>query len=169
MDSRTKPAVKERSNMITLLLFIALGLILLADIMDNSTVKLGFLAIIPGALGVILAIVFGIWTLWNIIVVASGFSIEEKIQIYEEQNAQIEQSIDAAVKAYCEHEQITYVQMSDGAVALVAAAYPELASSELVKTQMEVWTSNSNELKELKSDLVDFHRAQYFLYFGGEL
>lgn len=120
-------------------------------------------------LGAVFAIVFGIWTLWNIIVVASGFGIQEKIRIYEEQNTQIEQSIDAAVKAYCEHEQITYVEMSDGTVALVAAAYPELASSELVKTQMEVWTSNSSELKDLKSDLVDFHRAQYFLYFGGEL
>lgn len=155
--------------MITLLLAIALGLVLLAEIIDGSTNKFGFLAVVPGVLGTVFAIVFGIWTLWNIIVVASGFGIEEKIQIYEDQNTQIEQSIDAAVQAYCEHEQITYVQMSDGAVALVAAAYPELASSELVKTQMEVWTSNSNELKELKSDLVDFHRAQYFLYFGGEL
>lgn len=155
--------------MITLLLAIALGFVLLAEIIDGSTNKFGFLAVVPGVLGAVFAIVFGIWTLWNIIVVASGFGIEEKIQIYEDQNTQIEQSIDAAVQAYCEHEQITYVQMSDGAVALVAAAYPELASSELVKTQMEVWTSNSNELKELKSDLVDFHRAQYFLYFGGEL
>lgn len=154
--------------MITLLLAIALGFVLLAEIIDGSTNKFGFLAVVPGVLGAVFAIVFGIWTLWNIITVASGFGIQEKIQIYEEQNAQIEQSIDAAVKAYCEHEQITYVQMSDG-VALVAAAYPELASSELVKTQMEVWTSNSNELKDLKSDLVDFHRAQYFLYFGGEL
>ena len=155
--------------MITLLLAIALGLVLLAEIIDGSTNKFGFLAVVPGVLGAIFAIIFSIWTLWNIIVVASGFGIQEKIQIYEDQNTQIEQSIDAAVKAYCEHEQITYVQMSDGAVALVAAAYPELASSELVKTQMEVWTSNSNELKDLKSDLVDFHRAQYFLYFGGEL
>lgn len=155
--------------MITLLLAIALGLVLLAEIIDGSTNKFDFLAVVPGVLGAIFAIIFGIWTLWNIIVVASGFGIQEKIQIYEDQNTQIEQSIDAAVKAYCEHEQITYVQMSDGAVALVAAAYPELASSELVKTQMEVWTSNSNELKDLKSDLVDFHRAQYFLYFGGEL
>lgn len=155
--------------MITLLLAIALGLVLLAEIIDGSTNKFGFLAVVPGVLGAIFAIIFGIWTLWNIIVVASVFGIQEKIQIYEDQNTQIEQSIDAAVKAYCEHEQITYVQMSDGAVALVAAAYPELASSELVKTQMEVWTSNSNELKDLKSDLVDFHRAQYFLYFGGEL
>lgn len=155
--------------MITLLLAIALGLVLLAEIIAGSTNKFGFLAVVPGVLGAILAIIFGIWTLWNIIVVASGFGIKEKIEIYEEQNAQIEESIDAAVKAYCEHEQITYVQMSDGAVALVAAAYPELASSELVKTQMEVWTSNSKELKDLKSDLVDFHRAQYFLYFGGEL
>ena len=155
--------------MITLLLAIALGLVLLAEIIDGSTNKFGFLAVVLGVLGAVFAIIFGIWTLWNIIIVASGFGIQEKIEIYEDQNAQIEQSIDAAVKAYCEHEQITYTQMSDGAVALVAAAYPELASSELVKTQMEVWTSNSSELKDLKSDLVDFHRAQYFLYFGGEL
>lgn len=158
--------MKERSNMITVLLFIAFGLIILAKVIH---MKLDFFAVIPGALGVILAIICGIWTIWNIVTVASGFGIEEKIGIYEEQNTQIEQSIDAAVKAYCEHEQITYVQMSDGAIALVAAAYPELASSDLVKTQMEVWTSNSNELKDLKSRLVDFHRAQYFLYFGGEL
>lgn len=154
--------------MITLLLFIAFGLIILAEVMDNH-MKLDFFAVIPGALGVILAIICGIWTLWNIIVVASGFGIQEKIQIYEDQNTQIEESIDAAVKAYCEHEQITYVQMSDGAVALVAAAYPELASSELVKTQMEVWTSNTHELKKMKSKLVDFNKARYFLYFGGEL
>lgn len=155
--------------MITLLLAIALGLVLLVEIIDGFTNKFGFLAVVPGVLGTIFAIIFGIWTLWNIITVASGFGIQEKIEIYEEQNAQIEQSIDAAVKAYCEHEQITYVQMSDGAIALVAAAYPELASSELVKTQMEVWTSNSHELKKMKSKLVDFNQARYFLYFGGEL
>lgn len=155
--------------MITLLLAIALGFVLLAEIIDGSTNKFGFLAVVPGVLGTVFAIIFGIWTLWNIITVASGFGIQEKIEIYEEQNAQIEQSIDAAVKAYCEHEQITYVQMSDGAVALVAAAYPELASSELVKTQMEVWTSNTHELKKMKSKLVDFNKARYFLYFGGEL
>ena len=150
--------------MITLLLAIALGLVLLAEIIDGSTNKFGFLAVVPGVLGAVFAIIFGIWTLWNIITVASGFGIQEKIEIYEEQNAQIEESIDAAVKAYCEHEQITYVQMSDGAV-----AYPELASSELVKTQMEVWTSNTHELKKMKSKLVDFNKARYFLYFGGEL
>lgn len=155
--------------MITLLLAIALGFVLLAEIIDDSANKFGFLAVVPGVLGAVFAIVFGIWTLWNIFTVASGFGIQEKIQIYEEQNAQIEESIDAAVKAYCEHEQITYVQMSDGAVALVAAAYPELASSELVKTQMEVWTSNTHELKKMKSKLVDFNKARYFLYFGGEL
>lgn len=155
--------------MITLLLLVSAAFIVLAEAIDNSNCKLCTIFAIPGIIGVAGCIVFGIWTIWNVMCVASGFSIEEKIEIYEEQNAQIEQSIDVAVKAYCEHEQITYVQMSDGAVALVAAAYPELASSELVKTQMEVWMSNSNELKELKSDLVGFHRAQYFLYFGGEL
>lgn len=155
--------------MITLFLLLSIGCIVLAEVLSNSNCKLCTVFAIPGIIGVAGCAIFGIWTIWNVICVSSGFGIQEKIEIYEDQNTQIEQSIDAAVKAYCEHEQITYVQMSDGAVALVAAAYPELASSELVKTQMEVWTSNSNELKELKSKLVDFHRAQYFLYFGGEL
>ena len=155
--------------MITVFLLLSIGCIVLAEVLDSSNFKLCTVAAIPGIIGVAGCAIFGIWTIWNVICVSSGFGIQEKIQIYEDQNTQIEQSIDAAVKAYCEHEQITYVQMSDGAVALVAAAYPELASSELVKTQMEVWTSNSNELKDLKSKLVDFHRAQYFLYFGGEL
>ena len=155
--------------MITLFLLLSIGCIILADVLENSNCKLCTIVAIPGIIGVAGCAIFGIWTIWNVICVSSGFGIEEKIGIYEDQNTQIEQSIDAAVKAYCEHEQITYVQMADGAVALVAAAYPELASSELVKTQMEVWTSNSYELKDLKSKLVDFHRAQYFLYFGGEL
>ena len=155
--------------MITLFLLLSIGCIILADVLENSNCKLCTIVAIPGIIGVAGCAIFGIWTIWNIITVSSGFGIQEKIQIYEDQNTQIEQSIDAAVKAYCEHEQITYVQMSDGAVALVAAAYPELASSELVKTQMEVWTSNSSELKDLKSKLVDFNKARYFLYFGGEL
>ena len=155
--------------MITLFLLLSIGCIVLAEVIDNSNCKLCTVFAIPNIIGVAGCAIFGIWTIWNVLCVASGFGIQEKIQIYEDQNTQIEQSVDAAVKAYCEHEQITYVQMSDGAVALVAAAYPELASSELVKTQMEVWTSNSQELKELKSKLVDFHRAQYFLYFGGKL
>lgn len=155
--------------MITLLLAIALGFVLLAEFIDGFTNNFDFLAVVPRVLGAVSAVIFGIWTIWNVICVSSGFGIQEKIQIYEDQNTQIEQSIDAAVKAYCEHEQITYTQMSDGAVALVAAAYPELASSELVKTQMEVWTFNSHELKKMKSKLVDFNKARYFLYFGGEL
>ena len=155
--------------MITLFLLLSIGCIVLAEIIDNSNCKLYAIFAIPRIIGVAGCAIFSIWTIWNIFTVASGFGIQEKIQIYEDQNTQIEQSIDAAVKAYCEHEQITYTKMSDGAVALVAAAYPELASSELVKTQMDVWTSNSHELKDLNSKLVDFHRAQYFLYFGGEL
>lgn len=155
--------------MITVFLLLSIGCIVLAEIIDNSNCKLCTIFAIPGIIGVAGCAIFGIWTIWNVICVASGFGIQEKIEIYEDQNAQIEQSIDAAVKAYCEHEQITYTQMSDGAVALVAAAYPELASSELVKAQMDIWTFNSHELKDLKSDLVDFNKARYFLYFGGEL
>ena len=45
--------------MITVLLFFALGLILIAEVMDNSTRQLASVSVIPGTLGVALAIVFG--------------------------------------------------------------------------------------------------------------
>lgn len=46
--------------MITLLLAIALGFVLLVEFIDGSTNKFGFLAVIPGVLGAIFAIVFGL-------------------------------------------------------------------------------------------------------------
>lgn len=49
--------------MITVLLFFALGLIVIAEVMDNSTRQLAPFAVVPGVLGAIFAIVFGIWTL----------------------------------------------------------------------------------------------------------
>ena len=49
--------------MITLLLAIALGFVLLAEFIDGSTNKFGFLAVVPGVLGAIFAIIFGLWTI----------------------------------------------------------------------------------------------------------
>lgn len=153
--------------MVTLILFIAiLGAMLIfsyEDIIPDPVYVIGEI-ILP-----IIALICIVWSIWNVITVASGAGLNEKIVIYEEENAQIEESIDAAVEAYCEHEQITYVRMADKAVALVAAAYPELASCELVSTQISIWTENCAELKKLKSDYVDYKKACWFLYFGGRV
>lgn len=46
--------------MITLLLAIALGFVLLAEFIDGSTNKFGFLAVVPGVLGTVFAIIFGV-------------------------------------------------------------------------------------------------------------
>lgn len=152
--------------MITLILFIAIIGVILVYFYETSIPDI--LYIISEIALTIVSLICIIWTIWNVIAVVSGVGLNEKILIYEEENAQIEQSIDAAVEAYCEHEQITYVKMADKAIALVAAAYPELASSELVSKQIEIWTENCAELKKLKSDFVDYKKACYFLYFGGK-
>ena len=85
--------------MITIFLLLSIGCIILADVLENSNCKLCTIVAIPGIIGVAGCAIFGIWTIWNVICVASGFGIQEKIQIYEDQNTQIEQSIDEAVKA----------------------------------------------------------------------
>ena len=151
--------------MATLFLIIGIALLVITELPSIPFVveKWSFL------MGLVLTVLFGISVVINLFIFGISLRVDEKIQIYEEENAQIEASIDAAVKAYCEHEQITYTKMADGAIALVAAAYPELASSELVRTQMDIWTSNCAELKKLKSQEVDLESAKWFLYFGGNV
>lgn len=149
--------------MVTLLLILGITLIVISDL-DHIHYLVAHWSFI---VGLTLTVIFGLSVVINLLTLGVCYRVDEKIQIYEEENTRIEESIDAAVKAYCEHEQITYTKMEDGAIALVAVAYPELASSELVRTQMDIWTSNCVELKKLKSQEVDLKSAKWFLYFGG--
>lgn len=96
----------------------------------------------------------------------SGKYIDEKITMYQEENAKIEEQIDALVQNYMKYESDTFSEFkSDDSMTLVSL-YPELKSDELVQNQISVYTKNNKKIKELKEQKIDTAKSKWWLYFG---
>lgn len=120
------------------------------------------LAIVPLILAIIVIVVM-FFCLWSI---SEGRVIDEKIEMYSQENAEIEADIDALVAKYMEYESSTLADLrGDSAITLVSL-YPELKSDELVKAQIELYLANNKKIKDLKEDKLDIRVAKWWLYFG---
>ena len=146
--------------MFILLFVIAVALIVLAVL--NKDLADGF-GIIGGLIGFIALI--GIFV--NIGFLVYGRTLDDKIAMYEQENASIEQSVDVLVKDYYRHESDTYSSLTPENAVLFASAYPELQSNELATKQLEIYVDNNNKIKELKEDQINLSRNRFWLYFGG--
>lgn len=98
--------------------------------------------------------------------VVSGKYIDEKIAMYQEENANIEKQIDALVQNYMNYESDTFSEFKSEDSMTLVSLYPELKSDELVQNQITVYTENSKKIKELKEQKIDVAKSKWWLYFG---
>ena len=145
--------------MFILLFVIAVALIVLAVLNEDLTE--GFVTL-GGLIGFIALI--GIFV--NIGLLVRGRTLDDKIAMYEQENAAIEQSVDVLVKDYYKHESDTYSSLKPENAVLFASAYPELQSNELATKQLEIYVDNNNKIKELKEDQINLSKNRFWLYFG---
>lgn len=142
-----------------LLLLIGIGLIC-CIFMDNDTGEFfsgfGFFISVVALIGIII----------NIGILINGRTFDDKIEMYEQENAAIEQSVDVFVKDYYRHESDTYSSLTPENAVLFASAYPELQSNELATKQLEIYVENNNKIKELKEDQINLSKNRFWLYFG---
>ena len=142
-----------------LLLIIGIGLICCIFIdNDIGEVFSGF--------GLFISVVALIGIIINIGILINGRTLDDKIAMYEQENAAIEQSVDVLVKDYYRHESDTYSSLTPENAVLFASAYPELQSNELATKQLEIYVENNNKIKELKEDQINLSRNRFWLYFG---
>lgn len=146
--------------MFILLFVIAVALIVLGVLLDDFAEY--FVGI--GSIVCIIALV-GIFV--NIDYLIRGRTLDDKIAMYEQENAAIEQSVDVLVKDYYRHESDTYSSLTPENAVLFASAYPELQSNELATKQLEIYVENNNKIKGLKEDKINLPRNRFWLYFGG--
>ena len=144
--------------MFILLFVIAVALIVLTVLNKDLD---GFV-ILGGLIGFIALI--GIFV--NIGFLVYGRTLDDKIAMYEQENAAIEQSVDVLVKDYYKHESDTYSSLKPENAVLFASAYPELQSNELATKQLEIYVDNNNKIKELKEDQINLSKNRFWLYFG---
>jgi len=93
--------------------------------------------------------------------------IDQKIEMYQEENDKIEAEIAIIVSQYMEYEKDTLIGVSPNEdVMVLVSLFPELKSDELVKQQISIHTSNASKIKSLKENKIDIGIEKWLLYFG---
>lgn len=151
--------------LIAVTLVLAIAGFVICNIFDSEgALFLGVLSTVGLGVSIIAAIVLAVNC-------SSLRTIDSKIAMYEEENTRIETQIDAAVKAYIEHEKEIMTKAAPDAApgsetsVVLVAAYPELASNMLVQEQLRVYTSNNEKIKELKEAKINGAVMRWWLYF----
>lgn len=112
------------------------------------------------------AVVIAFLVLLNSLVKIS--TIDERIAMCEEQNAEIEAQIETVVRQYQEYESgiMTEVGDKESYITLVSL-YPELKADALVSKQIEVYLNNNETIVGLKNQKLNEKVYRWWLYFGG--
>lgn len=113
-------------------------------------------------LGIIILIMIG----FIIYYIANGVIASEKIKMYQEENNQIQESIDTIVIKYMNYEKDTLKEFKVESPVTYVSLYPQLQTDELVKRQIDVYITNNNKIKELKEQEIDMKIGKWLLYFG---
>lgn len=93
--------------------------------------------------------------------------IDPQIEMYEQENAVIEEQISAVVKQYQEYETGIFANAKTESSVTLVALYPDLKADALVKKQIEVYLENNEKIKELKEKKINGGVIRWWLYFGG--
>lgn len=145
---------------ILVLLFI--GSVVIDNWLDECGDIIGigvFVFIIPAIVSLILGIIL-------LVDVQSGNLLDQKIELAQTQNADIENKIKVVVDNFLSHEKDTYKALKPDEVILAATTYPELQSNAMVQEQIKVYEENNKKITSLKEQKIDLSVKKWWLYFG---
>lgn len=92
--------------------------------------------------------------------------VDEKTEMYQEENAAIEEQIGAPVQNYMEYESDIFEEFKEEDSIIYVSMYPELKSDTPVQSQIFLYMENNQKLRELKEQKIDAERYRWLLYFG---
>ena len=127
--------------------------------MKDNLIKFGIIGGILSVVSFIALVVCGI-------TLSSYSVVDEKIALYTEENELIYNDVKLTVGEYMEWETDTYEKFALTDITFVVNMYPELKSNELVMKQIDIYLANKNEIKMLKSQLIDREIFAFWVYFG---
>lgn len=150
--------------MIILILILSIALMQVFFYLDErySSEILGFIGVLAGGTVFVCIIV----TVALIYMTAGSVTIEQKIALYEEENAVIESQIATVVDSYMDYEKSTFKDCSAESMITLVDLYPELKADTLVSKQIEVYLKNNDKIKDLKESLINRPVYRWWLYFG---
>ena len=95
------------------------------------------------------------------------YRTDELIQIYTEENKEVERKLENAVQIYMQHEKDIMINVApDTDTISLISLYPDLKSDKLVESEIETYIDNNNKIKELKADRTMKSTYKFLLFFG---
>ena len=143
------------------IILLTLGLWIMCKLYEED---LGIPAVVIGFLMTVGSIIAAIVLC---ILVSGQMTIDERIDMYSQENAVIEEQIATMVKQYQEYETDIFTELNPESTITLVALYPELKADALVNRQLEVYINNNEKIKELKSEKIAGRVYRWWLYFGG--
>ena len=119
-----------------------------------------------GVVGGIIAAVALIATLALGITVSGLPVIDDRIAMYQEENAKIEAQIAEVVQQYQQYETDIFTEVAPESAMTLVALYPELKSDSLVESQIELYINNNNQIRALREEKITGSVSKWWLYFG---
>ena len=118
-----------------------------------------------------IGMVVGFFALIGLIIVGVNVKslsvIDDRIVMYEEENARIEQQIADVVEQYQKYETDIFREVAPESAVTMVSLYPELKSDSLVQAQIEVYTENNKTIRDLRDKQIKGNVYRWWLYFGG--
>lgn len=115
--------------------------------------------------------VVGFFALLGLIIVGVNVKslsvIDDRIAMYEEENARIEHQIADVVEQYQKYETDIFREVAPESAVTMVSLYPELKSDSLVQAQIEVYTENNKTIRDLRDKQIKGNVYRWWLYFGG--
>lgn len=115
-------------------------------------------------------IVLGISLIATIVVgieYTGHMTIDEKIEIYKQENANIENQMSIVVSEYMGFETDTLEKFKNESSTTLVSLYPELKSNTLVTKQLELYVENNKMIKSLECERLKYRVYAWWLFFGG--
>lgn len=99
-------------------------------------------------------------------VIIHSRTIQSKIDMFTEQNEEIEQDVNVLVENYMKYESDTYGLLKGESSISLVSLYPELKSDSLVEEQVLLYMKNNRDIRRLKEKKINISTWKWLLYFG---
>lgn len=130
------------------------------DFDEDVSVGLSMVGLLFGGISLVAIIVLGI----N---VKSLSVIDDRIAMYEKENALIERQVADVVEQYQKYETDIFMEVAPDSAVTMVSLYPELKSDSLVQAQIEIYTENNKTIRDLRDKQIKDNVYRWWLYFGG--
>ena len=117
-----------------------------------------------GVLGVMVSVIVAGALLGSIV---NSRTLDDKIELYQAQNNEIEARLSETVSQYMQYETDTYRDLKGESCITLVSLYPELKADELISKQCELYIANNENITKLKEKKINVRNYKWWLYFGG--